>query len=520
MIGKRGKFSLSHFHITSFNTAQLIPVALLDILPGDSVQMATSALMRFTPLVTPSFHPMMVKIHHWFVPNRMIWDDWDEFISGYDKDGAASTKTYPTATLTTPGIGSLAHYLGVPCDGANNRTVSALPFRAFAKIYNEYYRDQNLQSSLTIDTTDGTDSTTYGVGSEAPKAINWSKDYFTTCSTNEQQSTSGITLPLSSKAYVKGIGKRTNVYAGGAITVYESGESSTSSWGANDNANIQSGAGIDSTFDVKEDGTSGYPDIYADIDGVNADINQLRNAFAQQQFEENRARYGSRIQEYVRMAFPGVVQNQLYSAPLYLGGGRGYMSVSEVLQTGVTTDTTAKTGVGELAGHGIGALRSNRFRRFFTEHGWIMTLASVMPRNLYTEGLHRQWNKTTKYDHYQRELAHTGMQSVLKKELYYDTATPATDIFGYQDRYQEYRQGGSLNRISGQCVTAANNYGKMHSARILGAEPTLNSAFITGSQDGRVFQSTANDTIGARFDHSIQMRRMVSRTGTPGMRKL
>ena len=180
MIGKRNKFNLSHTHITTGNLAGLYPVGLFEVLPGDSIQMATSLLARLTPLVTPAFHPLQIKIHHWFAPMRMLWEDWNEFISGYDADGSASTKVYPTITLTAPAVGSLAHYLGVPCDGSNNRTVSALPFRMYADIVNNFYRDQNLQTSLTIDRTDNTDSTT----SIDLQNINWSKDYFSTCSTS------------------------------------------------------------------------------------------------------------------------------------------------------------------------------------------------------------------------------------------------------------------------------------------------------------------------------------------------
>lgn len=516
MIGKRNKFSLSHYRLTTFDPGIIVPVGLFEVLPGDTIQGVSNILLRTSSLNAPLMHPYTVKLHHWYVPFRLVWDDWDEFITGFDKDGAASTKTYPTTTWSSPGYGSLADHLGVPSDGGTARTTSALPVRAYQLIYNEWYRDQELQSAVTVDTTDGTDSTT----DKTLRSVNWEKDYFTTCRTSTQKG-SEVTLPLGTKAYVKGIGKRSQNYTGGAITTYESGESSGSSWGANTSMPIgYSTSDADEIWDGQEDSSnSGYPNIYADLTNATAaSINDIREAFALQRYAENRARFGSRISEYIRYAFPGVHPDDLrVGRPAYLGGGKSQISFSEIVQGAGTTDGSS-TGVGDLKGHGIAAMRSNRYRRFFSEHGYVMTLMSVVPKSIYANGLHRLWNRTTKEDHFQRELQHIGQQAVLKKEVYYDTAAPATDIFGYQDRYDEYRRMESS--VSGQMRDSTSPYAKWHAARILSSEPSLNSTFITAAPADRVFQSTTNDNLAVMINHSIQARRMISKSGNPGMRSL
>ena len=172
---KRSKHSLSHYKLTSMDFAKLCPITWYPVLPGDTIQQSTSILVRVSPLKYPVMHPVRARVVHFFVPNRLIWTDWEEFRTGFDKDGAASTKTFPTISLTNPSANSLADYLGIP-PGTYTVAVNALPFRAYNLIYNEFFRDQQLQSARTIDLTDGADSTT----DTTIREVNWERDYFTT----------------------------------------------------------------------------------------------------------------------------------------------------------------------------------------------------------------------------------------------------------------------------------------------------------------------------------------------------
>ena len=230
----------------------------------------------------------------------------------------------------------------------------------------------------------------------------------------------------------------------------------------------------------------------------------MRERLSIQRFQELRAQYGSRFSEYLR--YLGVIGGDArLQRPEYLGGGRQTIQFSEVLQTGVTTSGNA-AGVGELRGHGIGALRSNRYRRYFTEHGYIVSLLFVRPKTMYVQGLARTWNRRTKYDFYQMEMAHIGQQPVLNKEVYIDHATP-DGVFGYQDRYDEYRR--SESRVSGEFRSTLLDF--WHMGRIFGSAPTLNSSFVQCDATKRIHAVTTNDVLWIQAYHSMQARRIVPR---------
>jgi len=228
---------------------------------------------------------------------------------------------------------------------------------------------------------------------------------------------------------------------------------------------------------------------------------------ALQRYEEARARYGSRYTEYLR--YLGVRSSDArLQRPEYLGGGKQTIQFSEVLQTGVTTDGDDQEGVGNLKGHGIGALRSNRYRRFFEEHGYIFTFISVKPKTIYTQGVARTWNRRTKEDFFQKELQHIGQQAVQTKEIYFQSTTPDA-TWGYQDRYDEYRRTESS--IAGQFRSTLNFW---HYGRIFASEPTLNASFVSAVPTKRVNAVTSEDVLWIMCNHSIQARRLLSQTGT------
>lgn len=494
---KRAKFSLSNYKLLSCDLGELIPCGLTEVLPGDSLQQATSALIRCSPLLAPVMHPVHCSIHHWFVPHRLVWEDWEDFITG-GPDGMDAS-VFPTITFSGgsgAAVGSLADYLGVPT-GVNNLEVSALPFRGYALIWNNWYRDQDLQTELTIDTTSGADTTT----STTLQNGAWEKDYFTSSRPWEQKGPS-ITIPLGTEAPVSGLGVSTGSVFSVAGGTYK--DSTTTNAGTvYPNAGISSGTTL--AFRATGSGATATLDIYADLTNASAvTVNLLREALALQRFEEARARYGSRYTEYLR--YLGVRSSDArLQRPEYLGGGRQTIQFSEVLQTAEGEDAP----VGEMRGHGIASLRSNRYRRFFEEHGYVFTFLTVRPKTIYANGLPRTWNRRVKEDFWQKELQHIGQQEVLNKEVYAAHASP-NGTFGFQDRYDEYRRTEST--IAGEFRTSQLDF--WHFARIFGSDPALNADFVKCVPTERTFAVPSEDVLYVMAKHSIQARRLLSPTGS------
>lgn len=493
---KRSKFSLSHTKLFSCDMGELIPCGMFEVLPGDTIQMATSALVRAAPLLAPVMHPVQVRIHHWFVPYRLIWGNFEDFITG-GPDGL-NASVYPTLSSGAGfAVGSLHDYLGVPTSVAS-LTVSALPTRAYQTIWNEWYRDQDLQTEAFVATTSGADTS-----SVILKNIDWEKDYFTSARPWEQKGPA-VTIPLTGSAPVLGIGTHTKDFPVAAQAVFESNDTNPTYA----DAKLIGAASNDQRVYIQSKGgpTDKFPNIRADLTGISAvSMNVLREALALQRFEEARARFGSRYVEYLR--YLGVRSSDArLQRPEYLGGGKNTIQFSEVLQQGVTTSGNT-LGVGNMRGHGIAGVRSNRFRRYFEEHGLVMSLASVRPKTIYGNGLPRMWNRRTKEDFWQQELQHIGQQEILNKEVY-GNHTSKDGIFGYQDRYDEYRRQES--NVAGDFRTTLNFW---HMSRDFAADPALNSTFVSCVPTERSFAVPSEDVIYIMANHSIQARRLVAATG-------
>lgn len=492
---KRSKHSLSNYKLLSCDMGELVPIGLTEVLPGDTIQHATSALIRCSPLLSPVMHPVDARIHHWFVPHRLTWDDWEDFITG-GPDGN-DTSTFPTVTIgggSGAAIGSLADYLGVPT-GVNNIEASALPFRAYQMIWNEFYRDQDLQTEAAISTASGADSTT----DLSLQNCGWEKDYFTSSRPWEQKGPA-VTVPLGTRADVRGIGVGASITWNNSGTRYETGGITTT---VDATDNWSSVTSSDTHPSVKRDAATAFPDVYADLTNASAvTVNILREALALQRYEEARARYGSRYVEYLR--YLGVRSSDArLQRPEYLGGGRQTIQFSEVLQTAEGSDP-----VGEMRGHGISAMRSNRYRRYFEEHGYVISVLSVRPKTIYAQGLSRTWNRRTKEDFWQAELQFIGQQEVLNKEVYAAHANP-DETFGFQDRYDEYRRQEST--IAGEFRDTTLNF--WHMARIFGSSPALNADFVECVPTERTFAVPSQDVLYVMAKHSIQARRLVASVG-------
>lgn len=497
---KRNKFSLSHYRLLSADMGYLIPISWFEVLPGDTIQQATSALLRAAPLVSPVMHPLSVRIHHWYVPYRLIWSSFEDFITG--GPAGVSLPVFPTRLMAPAVIGSLDDYLGVPSGSFTAIAGSNLPTRAYQMIWNENYRDEDLQTKANIALTDGNDTTT----ASDLKQICWEKDYFTSARPWEQKGPA-VTVPLGTAATVKPFA--TDLLTG----VQQSMRLRSASTGSLPSGNLRLTTDAAGTFATDNSAATGavggfYPaNLYADLSGATAaSVNALRQAFAVQRFEEARARYGSRYTEYLR--YLGVRSSDArLQRPEYLGGGKQTIQFSEVLQTAPSAVPDQANTVGAMKGHGIGAVRSNRYRRFVEEHGLIMTLMSIRPKTMYMNGLERKFNKRNKEDFWQKELEHIGQQPLLKKEIYAASAVP-DGTFGFQDRYDEYRRAES--GVSGEFKTILNYW---HMARDLASEPALNASFVACVPTMRNFASAATDPFYVMANHSIQARRMVAATG-------
>lgn len=488
---KRSKFSLSHYKLLTCDMGELVPIGLTEVLPGDTVQQATSLLVRVSPLVSPVMHPVHVRVHHWFVPNRLVWAGWEDFITG----GPDGMNSDIVPSIANPNVeGGLGDYLGlVPGAGG---LVNAMPFRAYALIWNEWYRDQDLQTELPISTASGTDTTT-------PTSLQhcaWEKDYFTSARPWTQKGPE-VTIPFGVTAEVVSNGRQPKLNVYGQVT---------------DGPLISGDDGLESALRVGGATTTQANVAWGSETGLQTDlmsatavnVNEFRRAFALQRYEEARARYGSRYTEYLR--YLGVRSSDArLQRPEYLGGGKQTIQFSEVLQTGPgsTDGSPVAGGVGQLAGHGIGAMRSNRYRKFFEEHGYIISLLSVKPKTMYMTSMARHWLRKTKEDYFQRELQHIGQQPIWNAEVHATHANP-TGTFGYQDRYDEYRRAEST--VAGDF---RHDLDFWHYARSFASDPVLNADFIKAVPTKRVNQVQTEDVLWIMANHSIQARRMVAAAG-------
>lgn len=480
---KRSKFNLSNYQLLTCDMGELVPVGIQEVLPGDTFQQASSALIRVSPMLAPVMHPVSIAIHHWFVPNRLLWDKWEDFITG-GEDGLDAS-VHPVIGPNTPAHGSLADYLGVPT--ANGSVVyNALPFRAYALIYNEHYRDQDLQPKIGFSLGSGTDTTT----NTTLKKVNWERDYLTKSRPFAQK---GAAITVSGGV---GIGGATQPYTGGVFK--------------NSTGSALTGAVTAAAGGVPQvGGVNAVLDLASSSNLASIDIQALRRSLALQKFAEARSRYGSRYSEY--LAYIGVqALDSRLERPEYLGGGRTTVQMSEVMQTAPTTSGSS-LGVADLKGHGIGALRTNRYRRYFQEHGLILSLMSVRPKTMYWKGVDKMFTRATRYDYFQKELESIGQAQVLNREVNSNASAPTT-VFGYSDRYAEYRQTES--KVHGEFRSTLNYW---HMARDLTGEPALNAAFVEADPTKRIHAVTNADTLWCMVNHSVQARRMVGYSGEPGL---
>lgn len=481
--------NLSHSVKYSDYMGYVTPIALIDVVPSDVINHKVHALIRTQPLLAPVMHEVDIDIHAFFVPDRLVWDGYEDFQSG-GEDGQDTTvaPTMVAPASTGYAIGSLADYLGLPT-GVPDYTHSALPFRGYQLIWNHFYRDSQLQTEAVISTADGADTTT----SKTLQRPCWKRDYFTKARP-EPQLGSDVVIPLTGDAPVTGIGVDTKNFPVTSQTVYETDNAAGRVYTRAVNVSTGSGA---ATF-MEGSGAAGTPLIYADLSAVTGiPVTELREANATQRWMENNNVWGGRLMEQIMFRFGVRPQDSRMQWPEFLGAGETKIQFSEVLQTSEAgTDP-----LGEMGGHGISIIGSNRYKYRALEHGFIHVFMVVRPKTQYFQGIARKWSRETKFDYLLPEFTAIGDQAILNKELYAPHATP-NGVFGYTPIYEEYR--GEFSRISGDF---RNTLKFWHMAREFSSDPALNSTFVTANPTNRIFPALNAAQLYVNCKHTIKARR-------------
>ena len=545
----RSKFYRNSDHKTTFNAGQLIPIYCDEVLPGDTHQMDMSALIRMSTPIFPTMDNLFCDFYFFFVPNRLVWDHWKEFMGENTQSYWTQPTEYQipqikckknsTAKYAGFGTGSLMDYFGIPTN-IDEISVNALPARAYGLIWNEWFRDQNTQQPVFIKK----DETTVIQDGHAQEKMNsggsWEHfksnmvtmfetgghclpvnkyhDYFTSCLPQPQKG-AAVLLPMSGNAPVQaflsdGI---TNVDDLLYFRNYNSAGDEKITNGGNVEISGNKFYQIDGSADKTGSNGTAHA-LFANLSTVTgATINQLRQAFQIQKLLERDARGGTRYTEILKAHFNVTSPDSRQQRPEYLGGYRMPINITQVVQN---SETTAKSPQGNTAAFSVSGMNKSMFTKSFTEHGYIIGLAAVRTEHTYQQGIERMWSRKSRYDFYWPELANIGEQAVLNKEIYAQGTAADEEAFGYQEAWADYRYKPS--RVSGDMRS---NYGQTldswHYTDYYTEQPKLSATWMmeTANNIDRTLavQSSVEDQFIADFYFKAQTTRPMPVYSVPGL---
>lgn len=533
MYMKRTKFDRSHVYKTTFDSGKLVPVFVDEVLPGDTARMSVNYFARLATPVKPIMDNIYLDWFFFFVPNRLVWEHWQNFC--FEQEDPDDSTDYVIPTITAAGnsdnayVGSLWDYFGLPVNTSDNLSgISALPFRGVYLIWNEWFRDENLQKSVKIQKGDANEVLNSARAAEQPSWVFTSgtdifpglacpprgkrHDYFTSALPWTQKGP-GVNISLTGDAPVFGDGQRLGLAPDGADNPV-----GYLSMTGNVGALFRTESGSEwrpsqTAFVTSDSSKSG---LLADLSDVSAiTINGLRTAFQMQKFYERLARGGSRYTEVLRSFFGVVSPDARLQRPEFLGSFTKMVNVNPIAQTSATNDTTPQ---GNLSAYGVTASKFHGFTKSFVEHGYVFGFVCARADLTYQQGINKMWLRSTVYDFYWPTFAHLGEQAIELREIYAQGTEADTTVFGYQERYAEYRYKPSQITGKFRSTVTGGNLDVWHLSQFFNNAPTLNEEFIVENPPIERIIAVQNEPeflldIGFRY---ITVRPMPM-FGTPGL---